>query len=170
MFIKRLGSLIVAVAVMCGFTVCYALEDEQGENPPSGSPVSDVTESETEHKPEGFPAESVDDPLPVPEDTESAETGENSLPDDASHIEDDSVSDSGIDDEFGQVIEEYDPDYPPDYMDSGYRDPTIPPMEENVYAIRRYIEFILFLFIPLVAAVAVVVLFCIWFYRTFVRF
>ncbi len=156
--------------MMCGFTVCYALEDEQGDNSSSDSPVSDVTESDTEHKPEGFPAESVDDPLSGPEDTESAETGESSLPDDASHIEDDGLDDEDIDEEFGKVIEEYDPDYPPDYMDSGYIDPNIPPMEENVYAIRRYIEFILFLFIPLLAAITVVVLFCIWFYRTFVRF
>lgn len=43
-------------------------------------------------------------------------------------------------------------------------------LEDDVHAIRTYIEFSLFLLLPLVLAILLFSLGCWWFYRTFIRY
>lgn len=80
--------------------------------------------------------------------------------------------DDDFSDTFGQVESEW------EIIDSGFTvlDSGVNPDEvvynpvEDLHAIRKYFEFMLFGLLPVSAAVALVAVFCVWFYRTFVQF
>lgn len=61
----------------------------------------------------------------------------------------------------------------PQFLDSGVVDdssaPPVTTMAEDVHAIRQYIEFTLFVLLPLALAIGLIALGCWWFWVTFLR-
>ncbi len=82
-------------------------------------------------------------------------------------VENNIIQDSGdqdaiqdaIDDEFGQVIEEF------PIIDSGY--PSIP-LERDIYAIRHHLDTLFYGILPLSICLLVGFLILYWFYKTFI--
>lgn len=114
--------------------------------------------------------DSYDDVLEPSSSDSSGDQPESESDADAGQQEENPDDDSS--DTFGQVESEW------EVIDSGFTvlDSGLSPDEvvynpvEDLHAIRKYFEFFLFGLLPVSAAITLVVVFCVWFYRTFVLF
>lgn len=153
----------------------YALEEtDVSAQPALDVPFGEIVTDEGEGSEPAPPA----GPGELPPDS-----GESTSPAGDSSFDAEENEESGSPSEDGEIDEtssggdssgENRPDedkYKPDFLDSGYVDgetPALPTPEQNIYAIRRYMEFALFGLIPIALAVAVIACFCVWFYKTFI--
>lgn len=175
-FLSAIFTASALIAVIIFSNTCFALDgDEAKFQPVYGVPFGEIVPDD-----EGGSETAQPEPgeLPTEEESASVPSGGSSFGEDTSgneeganeDSEEENASSSSVSSE-GDGVTDIEDHYKPDYLDSGYVDgqtPAIPSPEENIFAMRRYMEFFLFGLIPISLAVFLIVLLCVWFYKTFV--